>query len=270
MAFKIVENDGVKILKIEELEKLNIVKHGFSTRIGGVSKGSYDSMNLGFGTEDNRENVRENLKRLCKAIEVNDEDLVFADQVHDNKVKIVTEEDKGKGILYKKDYRGMDGLITNRRNVPLLTFHADCVPLFFVDPVKKVIAAVHAGWRGTALKIGEETVTKMLQHFNCKVEDIIVAIGPSIGTCCYEVAQDVIDQFNTNFTNTSRFVVSMGQDKYMLDLWEANRLILKEIGILDRNIIKSELCTCCNEDLFYSHRRDKGLTGRMVSIIELV
>lgn len=270
LTYKIKEIDGVKAVVIEEFEETGLVKHGFSTRIGGVSEGLFNTLNLGLKTKDNREKVLKNIQNFCKAIDVKHENLVLGDQVHSDGIRIATQEDKGKGILYEKDYCDIDGLITRDAGVPLMTFHADCVPLLFLDPINRGIAASHAGWQGTMLKIGQKTVIKMMEEFHSKPENILVGIGPSIGKCCYEVSGDVIEKFNINFTETSEFVFPTIEDKYMLDLWEVNRIALKEIGVLDRNIIMSRLCTACNTNLFYSHRKEKGLTGRMASIIELV
>ncbi|SDK41110.1 peptidoglycan editing factor PgeF [Natronincola ferrireducens] len=270
LGFKIIEEKGTKVVIMEEFEKTNIVKHGFSTRLGGVSKGAYTTLNLGLKTKDNKEDVIKNINFFCKTINTSFCNLVLADQVHGDSIKIVTQEDRGKGIHYKRDYEGIDGLITNQRGLALMTFHADCVPLLFLDPVMKVVAASHAGWKGTMMKIGQKTVAKMIKEFGSNPQDILVGIGPSIGQCCYEVSEDVIKKFNTNFTQPCNFAIATTGEKYLLNLWEANRLQLEEIGVLHRNIIVSNMCTACGEDLFYSHRRDKGLTGRMASIIQLI
>ncbi len=270
MNYKIVEKEGVQFVAFNPLEEMSFIKHGFSTRIGGVSKSNFTQLNLGRKTDDLPENIIENTKRFSTAVGVKFEDLVVSDQIHKDKIKVVTEEDRGKGFIKEMDFDSVDALITNSRGIPLITYFADCVPLYFVDPVKKAVGLAHAGWPGTVLKIGQKTVSKMQKEYQSKAEDIIVVIGPSIGICCYEVSEDVINKFNTDFTETSSFVVSKGGGKYMLDLWEANRIALKEIGVLDRNIIVSKICTGCNTDLFFSHRKENGNTGRMASIIQLV
>ncbi len=182
---------------------------------------------------------------------------------------LVGQEDRGKGINRRKDYIGVDALITGDTGVPLVTYHGDCVPLLILDPVNKGIGACHAGWKGTALKIGQKTIIEMMKNLNSKAKNILVGIGPSIGKCCYQISEDLLEVFNSAFRDTTSFIGTDRGDSYMLDLWEANRQALLEIGILDKNIIISDLCTSCNEKLFYSHRRDRGLTGRMASIIEL-
>ncbi len=269
MAYKIMDYKGLKLVTFNRLEALGILKHGFSTRLGGFSSKPYDSLNLGVKTEDAATAVRLNTQKLCEAVGVNFEDLVTTDQVHADKIRIVTSADKGKGFIIERDYEGIDALITNASGVPLISYYADCVPLYIVDPVRRVVALAHAGWKGTVMKIGKKTVAQMMAVFNSKVEDIIVVIGPSIGLCCYEVSEAVVAKFNTNFTDVSSFVFPKDEGKYMLDLWTANRLVLEEIGIKDRNIVVSRLCTGCSTEMFFSHRMEGPNTGRMASIIQL-
>lgn len=269
MSYTVKNYKGLKLITFNRLDELNILKHGFSTREGGLSNTPYKSLNLGIKTKDDLGVVVDNTKRLCEAVGVDFEALVVSDQVHEDTVLIVTEEDKGKGFARERDYRDVDALITNVSGIPLISYYADCVPLFIVDPIKGVVALAHAGWKGTVLKIGNKTIAKMIEVFKSRVEDIIVVIGPSIGQCCYEVDESVINKFNTNFTDTSSFVIPKDNGKYMLDLSSANSLALKEIGILDRNIVLSQLCTGCDRTLFFSHRMEGPYTGRMASIIQL-
>ena len=269
MEYTIKEYQGLKCISFNRLEELNILKHAFSTREGGFSQAPYYSLNLGPKTKDLPEAVRSNTEKLCEAIGVDFEALVVSDQVHEDNIHIVTEVDKGKGFTRERDYSDIDALITDVPGIPLISYYADCVPLYIVDPIKRVVALAHAGWMGTVLKIGNKTINKMLEVFNSKAEDIIVVIGPSIGPCCYEVDEKVVSRFNTNFTDTSSFVFPRHKDKFMLDLWTANSLALKEIGIKDRNIIISRLCTGCGTEMFFSHRMEGPLTGRMASIIHL-
>lgn len=181
------------------LESTGIVKHGFSTRIGGVSEGIWDSMNLSFSRGDDESNVRENFRRMAEAIGVESDSLVFAAQTHTTNVRKVTLEDKGKGIVNPLDYQDVDGLITNEPGVCLTTFYADCVPLYFVDPVHKAIGLSHSGWRGTVGKMGQETLRRMKQEYGTEAKDVIAAVGPSICQDCYEVSEDVIEQFREAF-----------------------------------------------------------------------
>ncbi len=270
MGYDVITGNKVKYITFKGLADIPFIKHGFSTRFGGVSEGVYSSLNLGLKTGDKPNNVKENIKRFASAVGVNHENLVISDQVHGNVVKVVNNEDSRKGYLKQKDYNGIDGLITNVPDIPLMAIFADCVPIFFVDIVKKVVGIGHAGWKGTKLKIGEKIVQTMADTYDSRIDEIIAVIGPSIGKCCYEVDSGVAEQFDKDFRNTSTFIFSEEKKgKYRLDLWEANRIVLNEAGILNKNIIISNLCTGCNSDLFYSYRKENGNTGRMGAIIQL-
>ncbi|QXM07466.1 peptidoglycan editing factor PgeF [Crassaminicella indica] len=255
---------------IPSFDETKLVKNCFTSRIGGVSKGQYETLNLGLKTDDLRENIIENFRLLCEGLEISINHLVFSDQIHGDNIKIVRKEDRGKGIIKDSDIIGVDALITNEKKIALVTVYADCVPIFLLDPVNKVIALAHAGWRGTVLKIGQKVIKKMVEEFKTNPQDCLAAIGPSIGKCCYEVDEGVIDEFNKNFTNLDKFVFFKGNSKYMLDLWQANKITLEEIGVLERNITISNMCTMCNQEVLFSYRGDKGVTGRMAAIMELI
>ena len=266
---KINEANGVVYLTFPILEQFG-VKHGFSTRLGGVSEGMFSSMNLSFQRGDDREKVEENYKRICNVLNMNHKNVVLSNQVHDTKIKLVTKEDAGKGMIKESDIIGIDGLITKEKDIPLVTFYADCVPLFFYDPVKEVIAAAHSGWRGTKEKIGKKVVETMEEEFGCKKEDVVAVIGPSICQDCYEVSEDVVLEFQEVFKEeTSLFVKAKENRKYNLDLWKVNSMILKEAGILDEHMSLPNLCTCCNPELLFSHRASKGKRGNLAGFISL-
>lgn len=266
---KINEANGVVYLTFPILEQFG-VKHGFSTRLGGVSEGMFSSMNLSFQRGDDRDKVEENYKRICNVLNMNHKNVVLSNQVHDTKIKLVTKEDAGKGMIKESDIIGIDGLITKEKDIPLVTFYADCVPLFFYDPVKEVIAAAHSGWRGTKEKIGKKMVETMEEEFGCKKEDVVVVIGPSICQDCYEVSEDVVLEFQEVFKEeTSLFVKAKENRKYNLDLWKVNSMILKEAGILDEHMSLPNLCTCCNPELLFSHRASKGKRGNLAGFISL-
>ena len=202
---KLVERAGVPFLSFPLLEETGIVTQGFSTRLGGVSEGDYSTMNVSFTRGDREEAVRENYRRLGEAIGFDCESLVCSDQTHTTNVRVVTEEDRGKGFVRPKDYRDVDGMITNVPGLTLATFYADCVPLYFVDPVKRAIGLSHSGWRGTVGKIGKKTVERMEETYGSNPADIRAVIGPSICQDCYEVSVDVIDEFRQAFPkNTGR------------------------------------------------------------------
>lgn len=260
-------------IEFPDLTAISFIKHGFSTKLGGVSKGIYKSMNLGFLRGDEEDKVRENYNRICRSIGIDEKDLVFTDQVHGTVVRRATKEDKGKGFLYPRDYQGVDGHITNEIGVPLIVFTADCVPLFFVDKKKHAIGAVHSGWRGTKEKIAKITVERMNEEFGSDCKDMIAVIGPSIGAECYEVSDDVAQEFKNNYSKEEiRQFLFAGKekDKYQLDLWKANQIALLQAGIKKENIIISELCTMCHSELLFSHRATNGKRGSLAGFIQLI
>lgn len=261
----------VPVIKYSIFEQLPDVAHGFSTRVGGVSEAPFDSMNLSFTRGDQADKVMENFRRFGQALGISCGQMVFSDQTHTTNLRIVTKNDCGKGILFDRDYHDIDGLITNEPNVALVTFFADCVPLYFVDPVKRVIAMSHSGWRGTVGKIGQKTVEKMQEAFGCEPEDIYAAIGPSICGECYEISRDVAEQFRAAF-DANEYDQMMRDDhngKYHLDLWKANELILKKAGISGDHLALPDICTCCNSDLMWSHRKTGGIRGSLAGMLML-
>ncbi|MEG0355622.1 MAG: peptidoglycan editing factor PgeF [Lachnospiraceae bacterium] len=265
------EEEGVPFLEFPLLTELGVVKHGFSTRLGGVSEGIYASMNLSFARGDEREHVKENFHRFARAMGVLETEMVCSAQVHDTQIRVVTKEDSGKGLLKPIDYSSADGLITNIPGICLVTFYADCVPLYFVDPVKKVIGLSHSGWRGTVGKIGRKTVETMEHEYGCDPKDIRGAIGPSICQDCYEVSEDVISEFQKGFSqgDWEELFFQKENGKYQLNLWKANELVMKEAGILKEHIAVTNLCTCCNRQLLFSHRGSNGKRGNMGAFLAL-
>lgn len=242
--------------------------HCMSTRMGGISTGECATLNLGFNRRDSRENVSENYQRLCKALDIDTQSMVFSKQVHGNNVRVVTRKDMGKGFSRESHMEGTDGLLTNIPGVTLVTFYADCVPLFFYDPVRKAAALVHSGWRSTYANIAGESVRRMVLEFGSNPEDIIVAIGPSIGSCCFEVGEDVYRLFAERYRN-ELFYTQTGNDKWKVNLQE---IILSELlseGLDPANIHNSGICTRCRNDLFFSHRGDHGSTGSLAAFMQL-
>ena len=253
------------------LKKTGIVNHGFSTRIGGVSEGIFSSMNLSFSRGDDEACVRENFKRMAETIGVEPNSLVFAAQTHTTNVRKVTAEDKGKGIVYPLDYQDVDGLITNESGICLTTFYADCVPLFFIDPVHKAIGLSHSGWRGTVGKMGRETLRRMKEEYGTDAKDVIAAVGPSICQDCYEVSEDVIEKFKEAFDEIywGELFYQKENNKYQLNLWKANEIILLEAGVPKENIAVTNVCTNCNSDVLFSHRATKGERGSLAAFMAL-
>ena len=259
----------VPYLTFPSLSEITFIRHGFSTRLGGVSKGCFETMNLGYLRGDSPENVDENYNRISTSIGFNRNDLVISDQVHNTEIRLVTAEDKGKGIVRDRDYKGIDGLITNTVGVPLVTFYADCVPLYFVDVKNHAIGLSHSGWRGTVKRMGKVTLQAMNRSFGTNPEDVIAVVGPSICQDCYEVSEDVAEAFCEEFTETQLqdILQDKGNGKFQLNLWEANRNILLDTGMKKENIHISQVCTCCNGDLLFSHRASQGKRGTLAAFL---
>lgn len=268
--------DSVPVIRFHAFDGIDFVNAAFSTRFGGISTGYLSSLNLGFGRGDSEETVSENYRLFCESIGVLPEYLVFSDQVHHTEIAVVTEKDTCKEMVAKK-LQGIDGLMTDRANVCLATSYADCVPLFFADPVERVVAASHSGWRGTVAKMGAKTVHKMQEQFGCEKKNIIAVIGPSICQECYEVSQDVMDALKEQYSEEQMKEIvycsskeEADKKKYQLNLWKANALQLKEAGLLKENIHISGICTCCNSKLLFSHRASKGKRGNLNGFISLL
>ncbi|MBE6727317.1 MAG: peptidoglycan editing factor PgeF [Ruminococcaceae bacterium] len=262
-------NNDLCYITFPKLLRCGVVRHTFSTRLGGVSSGQFSTMNLSFRNGDTRENVERNYEILCSAAGISTSHLVLSRQTHTNNVRIVTSKDCGTGYS-KPSFEDVDGLITAESGVALVTQYADCTPLLFCDPVKKVIATSHAGWRGTVKEIGRVTVEKMKSEFGCEPGDIIAAIGPCIGPCCYEVDDPVYNEFAKLSVDLSGAFKEKSNGKYMLDLRLANRAILIDSGIKEENLDIADICTCCNSDELHSHRATAGKRGNLAAVIELL
>lgn len=251
------------------LDEIGFVRHGFSTRLGGVSGGTFASMNLSFTRGDDPAAVRENFDRFCAAIGVDADDVVISAQTHTANVRIVTAADRGQGITREKEYTDVDGLITNDPNVVLCTQYADCVPLLFVDPVKRVVATSHAGWRGTAAGIAAVTVEKMVAAFGCDPEDILAGIAPSIGRCCFEVDTPVYEAFCKVPVFDGGCFTDDGNGKYHIDLQEVNRRWMLRADLRPQHITVTDLCTKCRPDVFWSHRVTGDARGSLAAFIAI-
>ena len=266
------EKNHVPYIQFKNLSATGIVKHGFSTRKGGVSTGIFSSMNLNFKRGDDPDVVLENYRRMAAALNMRVEDMVLSDQTHTTNVRVITEEDRGKGILRPQDYSDVDGMITNVPGIVLVTSYADCVPLYFVDPVRKAIGLSHSGWKGTVGHIGQKTVWKMHEVYGSEPKDIVAAIGPSICQSCYEVSDDVAEAFRANFTadEAADILLDKGNGKYQLDLWKANWYVLTDAGILPEHLSVTDLCTACHPDLLWSHRKTNGQRGGLSAFLSLI
>jgi hypothetical protein len=339
------------LLKYPLLEATGMVEHCFTTRLGGVSEGIFATMNLSFTRGDKRESVETNYRRLAEAMKVDCERFVFTDQTHTVNVRRVTAEDAGKGLTRERDYQDVDGLITNEPGIVLSTFFADCVPLYFVDPVHRAIGMIHSGWRGTVGRMGKVTIEAMAEAYGTRPEDLICAIGPSICQDCYEVGEDVAAAFRAAFPGreqeilqehtgkraeirkltgnqtietaeiektseiagrgkltgnqtietaeiektseiagrgkltgnqtietaeiektseiagrgklTGNQTIETAEKKYQLDLWKANEIVLTEAGVKREHIAVTDICTCCNPEVLFSHRASHGKRGNL-------
>lgn len=257
-------------LSFSSYEALPYIRHMFTTREGGVSKDIYESLNLSFTRGDDETAVLENYRRVAQALGTSIDHIVTSDQTHTTNVRPVGKEDLGKGITRPRDYKDVDGMITDQPGVLLATFYADCVPLYFVDPVHKAIGLSHSGWRGTVGRMGQATVEAMERSFGSQPKDLLCAIGPSICQDCYEVSRDVAEAFIFAFPTHEKEILQAGAlGNYQLDLWKANEIVLTEAGVLKEHIDLAGLCTCCNSSILFSHRASKGKRGNLGAFLML-
>lgn len=280
------ERNGVEYLTFPLLEGTGLVKHLFTTRLGGVSEGIWGTMNLSFQRGDNPEHVLENFRRVGAVLGIRPEDMVTSKQTHTTNIRVVSEADKGKGVVRPLDYEDIDGLMTNEKGIALVTSYADCVPLYFVDPVHQATGLAHSGWRGTVGQMGAKMVEAMGEQFGTKPQDLYAAIGPSICQECYEVSEDVASEFvsleeenkdiiqellKSGCYDGSGKIVENGKvcGKYQLDLWLANAVILRKAGITLSRLAITDICTCHNPDYLFSHRASNGKRGNLCAFLML-
>jgi YfiH family protein len=254
------------LLHIKKWEKIDpCLIAGFTTRQGGVSASPFASFNFGFHVGDDKTDVLQNRGGLAGKLEMPLENWISGEQTHETNIHIIDHDDKGKGAMTNETAIGRtDGLITNQRGMLCTAFFADCVPLFFFDPVTGYIGIAHAGWKGTVGRIAGKMV-KQLETIGVNPHNLCVVIGPCISQEKYEVDQQVISHIAAE--ERKHTVVSKGDNRYLLDLKQLNTEILLQSGVLRNNIDITEYCTFRDEALFYSHRRDKGRTGRMLGYI---
>lgn len=258
--------DGVPYLAYPLLEKTGAVRHGFSTRLGGVSTGHCATMNISTTRGDDPAAVEENRRRIAKAIGVRAEDMTYTNQTHTTNVAVVEAKDRGKRFMET------DGMVTNVPEICLVTFYADCVPLFFVDPVHRAIGLSHSGWRGTVGKMGKVTIERMREEYGTDPAQVVAAVGPSICQDCYEVSVDVIEKFRENFDKDlwPELFYEKADGKYQLNLWRANQAVLTEAGVQGENIAVTNLCTHCNPDILFSHRSTGTARGNLSAFLALI
>ncbi len=249
------------------------VRNIVSTRLGGVSEGSYESLNLALSTADEPQHVLKNRHRLCVAVGVELETLTIGQLVQGTRIAVVTEKLRGSGSVDRAAaLQGTDGLLTNLSNTPLAILVADCSVVSYFDPIHQVIALAHAGWRGTAGQIANKMVITMQREFGSNPQDILVGISPNISGHHFQVRQDVLDIFRASESygdQANHYFTLQGDGSYLLDLNAALVAQLKTAGILQDHIEVSGICTACRLDLFYSHRFERGKTGRFCGLIGL-
>ncbi|GAB6158911.1 peptidoglycan editing factor PgeF [Desulfotomaculum varum] len=252
----------------ESFNRSGRITHGFTTRRGGFSAPPYGSLNMALHVGDRPDLVRANRAAACAAIGINPLHLVAAEQVHGNRVEVVDLKHRGRGALdYATAIPAADALITNIAGLPLASFYADCVPILLYDPVRTCIGLAHAGWRGTVQRIAAATVAKMTAVYGCRPSNMLAAIGPSIGPCCYQVDLPVQQALAKEFSYWPELIKPLGPHHWLLDLWETNRRVLLDAGVPAEHITVAGLCTACRTDWFFSYRKEQGKTGRMASLI---
>ncbi|MGE5140323.1 MAG: peptidoglycan editing factor PgeF [Rudaea sp.] len=255
-----IDRTGAVFYVSDALGEFPNVVHAVTTRHGGVSEPPFNTLNLGSFVGDTAENVRENHERVHAALGLDPGSTVDARQAQASAVARVGASEHGTRI------QNVDALITDVPGLPLLLRFADCVPILFYDPTHRAIGLSHAGWRGTVAKVVSNTVREMQSVFRTEPADLYAVIGPSIGPCCYTVGPDVQEQVRTSFPHVPGILGRQNGTTH-LDLWEANALQLRELGV--ENIEISGLCTSDRTDEWYSWRREKGRTGRFAAIIAL-
>ena len=254
----------------ESLDNIDFIGHCFTTRRGGVSEGFLSSLNLGFSRGDIPENVEKNFDIICEALNVKKEQCVTLKQVHSTEIIKADKSIEGMGFVNGIEREEADGFVTNEKGIVLVTFHADCVPLYFVDTRNKAIGMAHAGWRGTAGAMAEKMLERMKKEYGTEPSDVKVGIGPSIGACCFQVDGPVVNIFNDNFDFAHKYITDdTEKGKYKIDLWGVNKELLIRNGVKAENIEIGNICTKCNPDIFYSHRVMGEQRGTMAAFLFL-
>lgn len=268
---KVNTENGVTWLSYPALDEMDWITAAFTTRLGGVSEGVCSSMNLSFTRGDDPAAVMENYRRMSTVLGFTPDQIVTSDQTHTTNLKVVGKENCGSGVTREREFHDIDGMMTNEPGVVLATFYADCVPLYFIDPVRKAIALSHSGWRGTVNRMGKVTIERMQQEYGTDPANLITAIGPSICQDCYEVSEDVIDAFKAEFPGElhEKLFYPTIPGKYQLNLWEANRQILLAAGVKEERIHLPGICTCCNPEFLFSHRASHGKRGNLAAFLQI-
>lgn len=241
------------------------VRHGFSTRLGGVSPAPWDSLNLGLSRGDCTENLRENYRRFCAAVGTDWQRTVISQQTHSQNIRVVTQADAGKGIVCPRDYTDVDAMMTDVPGLSLVVFSADCGTILLHDPVRRCIAAVHAGWRGAAMGLAAKTALRMQEIYGTRPEDLRSALGPAIGSCCFETDDDVPRAMHEALgAEADPFMTRQGE-KWHIDLKGINAHWLRRLGVQHIDICTD--CTACMPRLYWSHRKMGNRRGGQGALI---
>ncbi|MDD4356998.1 MAG: peptidoglycan editing factor PgeF, partial [Smithellaceae bacterium] len=258
------QKNGIEYLHSGLLNHCDFLVHAFGTRLGGVSRDDYKSLNMSFLEGDEEFRVLQNWDKLASAFEIPMENFLVLNQVHGDNIFVI----KPHGDYFSsREALNYDAIVTNRMNLAICIKTADCVPVFLVDRVKKIIGAAHAGWRGSALGISAKVVRLMQNTYGSRPADILAAIGPSIGRCCYEIDAAAADAFRRQENSGVFLSPGKRQERWMLDLVEVNRRQLLSCGIPETNIDAAGICTVCRQDIFFSHRGSGGVTGRQINFM---
>lgn len=261
--FKKNESNGTVFFSVPMIDDIGKYKHGFFSRIGGVSEGCFDSLNFSFKRETNHENIYENFKIACKAIGTNFDELAAVHYEHGNGVHVADIEDAGQGITRENTLPFCDGMIVVKKGITAVSMHADCTPIFFADKNGTAAGVCHAGWKGVYANITSEMINKMLNQ-GCERDSIVVGVGPCMNVCCFEVQSDVSGKFIPIYGDKCIKMINGNQH---LDMPYIITKQLFDLGIPAENITLSDMCTYCEPELFYSYRRDNGMTGAMTAMM---
>jgi len=267
-----VTKDGVTYLTSPLFDGLSWLNHGMSTRLGGVSSGVCESMNFAYNAHDTVENVSKNYEIFSDATGININHIVTPKQVHSTEVVKIDSDHPFRNIREPGcDFPSVDGMITDVPDVTLFSFSADCAIVMIVDPVHKAIGQCHSGWRGTVGKIAQKAINMMGDSFGSDPSDLLVTIGPSICPECFEVEWDMIEEARKGFKEEDydKIYYQKNEIKYQFNLWEANRIVLKEAGVHESNIFIPNLCTKCNPTLLFSHRNMGLNRGTLISYLAI-
>lgn len=269
MDFTLKSAQGASFLSCNRFEQTGGIVHGFSSRLGGVSQGTFAGLNLGYNRGDDPDHVRENFRLFCTAIGGDYAGLIKTQQVHRDHVQPVTAADRGMDLIAPAPWE-TDGLVTDMPGLCLTVFSADCVPVLLYDPVRRCIAAVHSGWRGTAMSIAVRAVEKMVNSYGCDPGTILCAIGPAISKCCFETHADVPNEMTAALGGLAApFLEPLPTGKFRVDLKGIIKGTLLQAGLEADHISVSDHCTACRADLYWSHRLLGNKRGSMAAMIQL-